>query len=410
MKRSTLSLFGLALISSASAQNLYYIGQESVDSIPLTWRVGTDLIWDSNVNPSIPSGSIGHEEEQWSINPYIEVNQTNVSDQTTLNFYARVGANYYFEDMDATGGEQFTPSAKLGVDYSHSFSERLRFSSRNYLSYEMEPNYSYGISRERSTDPYFFYSSDNSIGYRWTQRVGSYTGFAFTGYIDDSGDSNFADRSSWAFYHQMRYQLNQRTVLTGAYRYEQWTGDASDSTNHYITGGFEHRMSQNSVFVFNAGIQLRDVDGGETSNSPFLEAVMRSQINSAFSIRGFVRYSMEDYDTIQFVGLNSYEYNEQQVLRVGLSGEYNLTPRLTGYGGVDVVFTSYDGGNKIAGPGAATDSGRSQDLYNIYIGLRAKLTDQLTGHCSINYSDSISDFATREYDRLRLSCGVSYTF
>ena len=407
MKLSALSLFSLALLGSASAQNLYYVGQESSESIPLTWRIGSDLVWDNNVNPSIPSGSPGHEEDMWSINPFIEANLTTVSPQTTLNFYTRVGANYYFGDSDATGSDDITPNIKLGVDYNHSFSERLRFSSRNYLTYEMEPEYSYGISRNRSTDPYFFYSSDNSIGYRWTQRVGSYTGIAFTGYLDDTAGGQ-SDRKSWAIYHQMRYQLTQRAVLTGTYRYEEWTGDASDSTNHYITGGVEYRLSQNSVFVGSAGVQIRDVDGGDSNTSPFLEASLRTQVNSSFSIRGFARYGMEDYDTIQFVGANAFEYSDQQVLRVGLSGEYKLAPRLTGYGGLDMVFTSYDGGNQIGG--VATDSGSTEEVLNAYIGLRAQFNDQLSGQCSINYTDTSSDFLNREYDRLRLSCGLSYSF
>lgn len=405
MKLSTLSILSLALIGSASAQNLYYVGQESQESIPLSWRVGTDLIWDSNVNPTITSGNPGFEEDEWSINPFIEANLTTVSPQSTLNFYARVGANYYFGDSEASGRDDITPSIKLGVDYNHSFSERLRFSSRNYVSYEMEPNYSYSISRDRTTDPYFYYSSDNSVGYRWTQRVGSYTGLALTGYIDDSG---FADRNSWAIYHQMRYQLSQRAVLTGAYRFEKWSGDASDSTNHFITAGLEYRLSQNSVFVGSAGVQIRDVDGGDNSTSPFLEASVRTQVNTRFSVRGFARYSMEDYDTIQFIGANLFEYSDQQVLRFGVSGDYKLSPRLTGYGGVDMVYTAYDGGNQIGGLG--TDSGRTQELYNAYIGLRAKFTDQLSGQCSISYTDSSSDFENREYDRLRLSAGLSYSF
>lgn len=405
MKLTTLSIFGLALLGSVSAQNLYYVGQESTESIPLSWRVGSDLIWDSNVNPTILPGQPGHEEELWSVNPFIEANMTTHSPQSTLNFYARVGAHYYLEDSEASGADELTPNVRLGVDYSHSFSDRLRFNSRNYLTYEMEPNYAYGISRNRNTDPYFYYSSDNAVGYRWTQRLGSYTGIALNGYIDDGG---FADRNSWAIYHQMRYQLTQRAVLTGTYRYEEWSGDASDSTNHYITGGIEYRVSQNSVFVASAGAQIRDVDGGDSSTSPFFEASLNTQVNSRFSIRGFTRYSMEDYDTIQAVGANLFEYSEQQVFRLGLSGEYQLSPRLTGYGGTDVVLTAYDGGNQIGGTG--TDSGSTQEVYNAYIGLRAKFTDQLTGQCSINYTDSSSDFAGLDYDRLRLSCGVSYSF
>ena len=83
-------------------------------------------------------------------------------------------------------------------------------------------------------------------------------------------------------------------------------------------------------------------------------------------------------------------------------------PRLTGFGGVDYVFTSFEAGNQVGGSLAA--GGQEEALVNMYVGLRAKLTEQLTGDCTINYTDSGSDFEGRDYDRLRLSAGVSYSF
>jgi len=407
MKKKSAFLFAsLASISSLSAQGLYYIGQETNESIPLTWVAGASMIWDNNVTPLVTEGNPGFEDEVWSINPYVQASFTNVDPRTTINFYARAGVNYYLEDMEADGTDRTIPNLRFGFDLNHSVSPRLRFSSRNFLAYEMEPEFAVGISNDRTVDPYFFYSSDNSVGYRWTQRVGSYTGFGFTGYL---GDTILADRKSWYLYHQMRYQLDQRTVLTAQYRYSAWSGDANDSTNHFITGGVEYRLSQNSVFVGSAGVQFRSVDNGDDSSSPFLEGSLRTQLTSAFGVRGFVRYSMEDFDTIQTNdGVNFFEYSDQQVLRIGLTGDYRLTPRLTGFGGFDLVHTMYDGGNQI--DGTATDSGRSEDLINAYIGLRAKVNDSLNVDCTINYTDSSSDFANNDYDRLRLSAGVSYTF
>jgi hypothetical protein len=404
-KKTVLTVAGIASLASASAQGLYYAGQEANETIPLTWAVGASMIWDNNVTPLVTPDKPGFEDEAWSINPYVQANFTNVDPQTSVNFYARAGANYYIDSLEAQGADETIPNMRLGFDYNHSASARLRFSSRNFLAYEMEPEFAVGISNDRTVNPYFLYTTDNAVGYRWTERVGSYTGFGFTGYF---GDAQFADRKSWNLYHQMRYQFNQRTVLTSQYRYMAWTGDANSSTNHFITGGTEYRLSQNSVFVGSAGVQFRSVDNGDNSSSPFLEASVRSQMNSAFSIRAFTRYSMEDFDTIQFVGANIFEYSNQQVMRLGVTGEYRLTPRVTGFGGLDVVHTMYDGGNQLNGNGK--DSGRTEDLINAYIGLRTQLTNELTGDCTINYTDSTSDFQNNDYDRLRLSVGASYTF
>ncbi len=106
---------------------------------------------------------------------------------------------------------------------THRFSERLRFSSRNFVSYELQPDYSYGYASSRQTGAYFFWQSDNSLGFRWTERFATYTGVRLTGTNYQDVDNN--DRFTWEVYNQFRYQLSAQTVLTGDYRYadlRQW--------------------------------------------------------------------------------------------------------------------------------------------------------------------------------------------
>lgn len=406
-KASTFTFAAVASFGVLCAQGLYYVGDEASESSPLRWTVGASVVYDDNINPGVVAGNAGYDEDAWSINPYVGASFTAHSPQTTMDFYARAGVNYYLTESDLQGADDTTANGRIGFDLTHRVSERLRFSSRNFIAYEMEPDYAYGVSNQRGIDPYTYWSTDNSVGYRWTERLGSYTGFALTGY---SGDAANGDRDSWSVYHQMRYVTSPRSTLTAGYRYSEWSGDASESQNHIWTVGLEHRLSSTSILVLNGGVQIRDVENGDSGSSPYLEAALNTRVNSSFSLRGFARYSAEDMDTVRVTGPDTYEYSDQQVLRVGLTGEYTLTPRLSGFGGIDYVSTSFDGGNKTSGPGAATDSGSSEDLVNLYIGLRAKISDQLTGECSINYTDSGSDFDGRDYDRLRLSAGVSYSF
>ena len=62
MKKTTaLILFGFTAFSCVSAQSLYYVGQNTSETIPLTWVVGANVIWDNNVTPVIADGQIGHE-------------------------------------------------------------------------------------------------------------------------------------------------------------------------------------------------------------------------------------------------------------------------------------------------------------------------------------------------------------
>jgi len=406
-KKTILTLAGLVSIATASAQSLYYVGQEATETIPLTWTVGAALVYDDNVTPVIQEGQPGFEDEAWSITPYVQSNFTLVDPQTTVNFYARVGMSYFIDEMEALGADEEIPNARLGFDWNHSVNDRLRLSSRNFFSYELEPEFAVGISNDRQVDPYFFYSSENSVGYRWTERVGSYTGFGFTGFL---GDVAFADRKSYSAHHQMRYQYTQRAVLTAQYRYQEWTGDVNASTNHFVTGGLEYRLSQNSIFVGSAGVQFREVDGFGSSTGPFAEGSVRTQLNSKFGVRAFTRYSMEDMDNVQQIGGNTFLFSEQQVLRVGTTGDYRLTPRITGFGGADVVMTSFDGGRQIAPPDPTTNEGSNETLTNFFIGLRTQVAQGLNTEFTINYMDSSSDFVINDYERLRLGASLNYNF
>jgi len=410
MKYKTAFTFSaVASFGVACAQGLYYVGDETFESSPIRWTVGASTVFDDNINPSVTAGP-GKNEEAWSLNPTVGATFSAKSPQTTIDLFARAGVNYYLTSSDLSGADDTTPNGRMSLDLTHRASERLRFSSRNFISYEMEPEYAYGISNQRGSDPSTFWTSDNSAGYRWTERVGSFTGFALSGYLSDAPNS---DRNSWAIYHQMRYAVSPRSTMTAQYRYAEWTGgNPSDSENHYLTAGLEHRLSANSIAVLSAGLQLRDVANGDSSTNPYFELAVNNRVNSSFSIRGFTRYSVEDLDTIRPVGTATYEFSDQQVLRVGLTGEYVLTPRLSGFGGIDYVGSGFDAGNLISSPTSApaTAGGLEEGLVNLHVGLRAKLSDQLTGECSINFTNSGSDFEARDYDRLRLSAGVSYSF
>jgi hypothetical protein len=394
-----------------AGQGLYYTGDVEKESLPIKWTLGSNIIYDDNLVPTVPSGS-GFEESAVSINPYAQLSLTNVSPQTTIDLYARLGVIYFFTDSETPGADDTFPSARVGFDINHNFNSRVRFSSRNSLAYEFEPDYSRGFSTPRGVDPYTLWSSDNSIGYRFTERVGTYTGLVVGGL---ESDVDIARRFTWEVYEQLRYQYSKRSVLTAGYRYSQWSGDQQDSTNHFVTGGIEHRLSSTSIVVASAGAQFRDVDGTDDDGgaSPFFEMALNSQLNSRVSVRAFTRYSVEDFDTVQVVGADPLQFADQQVLRIGVSSSYELTPRLTAIGGIDFVSTDFNDGTNLNNP-TDKDSGKSEEVINVSLGLRATINPALSGECILNYTDSTSDFSsatfTRDFDRMRLSVGVNYTF
>jgi len=400
-----LYFLGLLAAGPVSAQGLYYLGSESQESLPLKWVIGLDATYDDNVNPGF-----GVEESSFGVTPYVGLSFVNITPQTTWDVYGRLGLIYYFDAPE--GMDEVSSQSRLGVNLTHRFSERLRFSSRNFVAYELEPDYSYGYASSRQVGEYFYWQTDDSIGFRWTERVATYTGVVLSGttYADTSDN----DQLTWQLYNQFRYQLSAQTVLTFDYRYSQTSGSgvASDSSDQYILGGMEHRFSPNTIGIVRAGVQLHDVDEGEDSTSPYIEFAFNSQITQQFGVRSFARYGIEssnDVQTIAPAGL--VEYDDSQVLRFGISGTYAISPTFSVFSGIDYIPTSYASGRSVTTPpflGSIPDS--DTNIFNAYLGVSMKFNDYLTGTATSNLTNSSSDFADQDYDRNRFSLGVSAEF
>jgi hypothetical protein len=418
-KQITLGLATLALAGAAKADGLYYVGAEAQESLPLKWVIGLDATYDDNVSPGATDdeGNVS-EESGFSLNPYIGLSLVNITPQTTVDLYTRLGAIYYVDSSNT--GDDLYGQARVGLNITHRVNERLRFVTRNFVSYELEPDYSYGFATGRQQSEYFFWQTDNAVGYRWSERFATYTGFTLEG-INYGSEVNSADRFTWTLYNQFRYQLNPQTVLTLDYRYSETEGDgfASDSNDQYILVGAEHRFSPNSILIVRAGAQIREVDQGDDSTNPFLELATSTRVNEAFTVRAFARYGAEYYDTVQVFNNGVYDFSERQTLRVGVSAEYAISPTLALFGGVDYIPSTFDQGNlkdDVSNPLDPTDNPDSEvgsldeDLINAYVGLSVKFTDYLSGSVTYNFTNSDSDFNNRDYDRNRLTVGVRAEF
>jgi hypothetical protein len=162
-----------------------------------------------------------------------------------------------------------------------------------------------------------------------------------------------------------------------------------------------------------AGVQLHDVDAsdGASNTSPYLELALDSQINTQFRVRGFARYGIENYDTVQFTDQGLAEFDDRRTLRIGISADYAISPMFSVFGGADYIPTSYQSGRTVSTPpfvGSIDDA--SEDMINLYVGLSVKFNDYLTGTATYNYTNSSSDLAGRDYDRNRISLGLSTEF
>ncbi len=399
----------LASLGAASAQGLYDIApnDDALESLPITWSAGVDIGYNDNVTPTVTKGFDGYEEGSGNVHAYVGAAWVSLTPQTTWDVYGRIGGTYYFDAPSSMSNDGYG-EGRLGVNWAHRVSERLRFTSRNYVAYQMEPDYNYGIgSQDPQLDPYFIYNTDNAVGYRWTDRFATYTGFTFSGVDYDTAASG-NDRQTWSLYNQFRYRASEQTVWTLDYRYSATSADgaAADSDSHYLLAGIEHRFSPNTVGVLKVGAQFRDSDTGEDSTSPYFEAALRSRVNEQFSIRLFSRYSMEDYGT----SFGGYSYDGNDTFRLGISGNYIVSSQLTIHGGFNYIMTDYQDAT------LAGISDLDQDLWNAYIGFSYQINDGFYVTGSYNYTDSSSSggsipaSASRDYSQNRAALGLRFEF
>jgi hypothetical protein len=264
----------------------------------------------------------------------------------------------------------------------------------------LEPDYSAGFQSSRQVGNYFRWFTDNAVGFRWTERLATYSGFALNGISYDDADD--ADRFTWSLYNNFRYQLSQLTIGTLNYRYSdnQGDGNVTDSTNHFITLGVEHRFSPRAVGVLNGGVQIRDVDGGTSSTSPFFEGSLNVKVNEQLSLRAFGRYGIEDYSR----SVNGASYSDNQSLRLGVSGVYVVSQDLSLNAGINYITLGYEDLLVGVGPNSI-----DEDLFNSYVGFNLGLTDTVSLNGRYNFEELSSD-AGRDYDRNRFSLGVSAQF
>ncbi|MDB4753952.1 hypothetical protein OAF84_01575 [Akkermansiaceae bacterium] len=398
-KQFTVTAVSLICIGSASAQSLFDLAPSNDDSepLPLTWTAGAGLGFDDNAVPLVA----GSDESSLYGSAYVGASFLSRTPTTTTEFFARLGIVHYFDDIDAGGQnvDQSSSVAGFGLNWTNRISDRLRFVSRNTLNKEREPDYAQGFQGAASGD-YLRWSTDQAVGYRWSERLGTYTGVRYEDVSYDDIDG--FDRSTLTLYNDFRYQLSPQTVATFTYRLSEVDGGVvSDSTNNYFLVGLEHRFSPNTLGVIKGGVQNRDVDGGGDSSNPYFEASVRSQINEQFTIRSYVRYGVEDYAR-SIIGIN---FEGSETLRLGLTGTYGVSEQLSLNAGVNYVSLGY-----VDSIPAGLDV--DEDSLNLSVGFRLELSDTMWLNGSYNFETLSSDFVAvdREYDRNRINLGINTTF
>jgi hypothetical protein len=393
---------GAALALTAgtlSAQGIFNVSPNDgvTESIPLEFSVFANVGWDDNVTPT---STLYEGDESLYTSFGVGANYVNITPQTVVDVNLVLGMLYYFDNIEDPEADDTYYSVRLPFSITHSVSERLRFATRNYVFYGLEPDYTYGAVNDRSNEEYFFFSTDNSVGYKWTERLGTYTGFQWNT-LDYDGNDSRNDRDNFIAYNQFRYVVSQQTIATLDYRY-RWTdvSGGRDTENQKLLLGVEHRFSETSVLIARAGVQYREVDGRDSQTDPTFEIEYRNEVNESFRVRASAAYEINDYGTSLFDGAN---FENNQVFRINLAGDYYVSPDLYLTGGVNYINNDYYGGN-------VEDD--TVDVFNIYIGATYQIQHNLSGNINYNFTTSNDDTGAlnRDYDRNRVQAGLTYTF
>ena len=447
MKLSKLiSVSFLAFAGVASGQSLYGIlhDDDPGDAVPVHWTAAFNVGYDDNPSPSLSEIPGFDSEGTTYLSASIQGNFASKTARTTIDAWARLGIIYYVDEIQqrllsgvpvGTSDDTFY-TTEVGLNITHHVSERLRLLSRTNISWEQEPDYDTGIATDRRQGQYVRYNTDNSVGFRWNERVGTVTGYRFSGTTwDDIIDQ---DTSQHLFYNQFRYRTSENTVLTSSVRYGFTDNDRGgftdndrgDSDSLYLLVGMEHEFSPTTVAVLRVGGQHYSPDRGSDQWSPFVEGTIKTQVNAQFGVRAFVHYGVEDrnrnisiHDADAFPDASGNPatasfarvgYNERNILRIGTQASYVVSEKLTLSGGTNLVFENYENGTYSMDGNKGTvvwlegypAPDFDQSIVNVNIGASLKVTGNVHLTGSINYTDSSSDADINDYDRSRFQLGV----
>lgn len=381
----------------ANAQGLYGINpnEDENESSPLKWTASAAVGYDDNVSPTsgLPEDSSGYVRGELGANLVVR------DPQSSWDINAVVGGTHYFDDLTG-GADDSQYNARLAFNLNHHLSDRTRFVNRTFLNHGIDLDYAYGASISRQSEEFLYLSTDNAIGHRWTERFATYTGISYSLL---NYDASGQDVETYGVYNDFRYSVGPQTVLTATYRFTTTDHDnGRDSDNHFFLVGFDRRLSETATLVGRFGAQLRSVDGGtDDETSPFVQMAYHNRINGQFKVRAFLRYSIEDTDTVFGTG----SYDNKEAFRIGFAADYVVSPQLTLTAGANYVTSQFNDGT------AGLVDG-DWDLFNLYVGATYKISDALSVRGTYNFTDSSASGlpVNRDYDQNRFELGLRYNF
>lgn len=391
-----LIITGTALIGhDATAQGLLGI-QNQADfrhAQPITFTVGAGGGYDRLDYRADSSGLA--DIDSFYIQGGAGVLYADADKRTPWSVGADFGVLNYLDDTP--GADSTFYNARVVLNLAHQASQRLKVANNFYLTYEVEPDYAIGASTGLRNGQYFYGYESFAVSYAWSERLSTTTSYTLDGIRYEDGEvGRFEDRLSHVIAQQFGYALNRRTKLVAEYRYRITDYDTAtnDYTSHYILTGIDQAWSERTTGSLRAGVELYQSDRvGETA--PYFEI----GVDHATSRKTNVHF----YGAVGFDGAELGDYDSRYAYRSGVTATHRVTDRFSVNGGLHYVYSDYEGNG-------TTTTNVSEQQVNASAGLAYRLWNSVSMDAAYSYTLLSSDDAVREYNRNRVSLGLSAQF
>lgn len=383
----------LALTLGASAQGLLELQNQSQfrESQPLTFTVGAGGGYD-RLNYKSDGGQ---DIDSFFLQGGVGVMYSDADKRTPWSIGADFGVLHYLDDMN--GADDTYYNARVVVNLVHQASQRLKLANNFYVTYEVEPDFAVGASTALRNGQYFYGYENFAVSYAWSERMSTTTSYTLDGIRYEDGDiGQYEDRLSHIIAQQFSYSLNRKTKLVSEYRYRITDYDSApnDYTSHYALVGIDQAWSERTSGSLRAGAEFYQ-SHRVSETAPYFEV----GIDHATSKKTNVHF----YGAVGFYGAELGDYDSRYAYRTGVTTNHRVTDRLTLNGGLHYVYSDYKGNGE-------TTKDVNEQQVNASAGLAYRLWHNVSMDAQYSYTLLGSDDSTREYDRNRVSVGLSAQF
>jgi hypothetical protein len=304
------------------------------------------------------------------------------------------GAIHYLDDTNRTQDTDY--SARAVFNISHAASERLKFVNNFYLSYEVEPNFGLGASTALRNGQYFYGYNNFAASYAWSERFSTTTSYTIDGIkYDDSQIGQMEDRLSHLISQQFAWAWTKTAKIVGEYRYRtvDYRHANTDYHSHYLLAGVDKAWSERTNGSFRAGAEFYSSQRSDKT-APYFEASLSHATSEKTTLQVFT--------SVGFDGSEIGNYGSRYSYRLGASATHQVSKKLRINGGVNYAYSTFDG------IGLAPDVNEHE--FSATAGLGYQVWRNVGIDANYSYTILSSDDSVRDYDRNRVSLGLSAQF